>query len=90
MGLLAFIIIAAAVAFGIAMGLTVLSGLGSLGSRSNGKVRELQVDLRNSKATESVAKKALYRIADPSCGAPALEAQNALDMISNLETKELM
>lgn len=89
MGLILLVIIVAAIAFGIAAGLTVLSGFGSISTHSNGKVKELQADLRNSKATETVAVRALRRIADPTCGAPILEASNALDTINNLEVKEI-
>lgn len=89
MAVIVMLVIIFAVVAGVAAGLTVVSSLGSIGTRSNAKVKELQQALRESRATETVAVKALRRIADPTCGAPVLEASNALDTINNLEIKEI-
>jgi hypothetical protein len=89
MAIIVVLTIIFAVVAGIVGGLTVVNAAGSIGSRSNGRVKELQAALRESKATETVAVRALRRIADPTCGQPILEASNALDTINNLEIKEI-
>ena len=89
MAIIVVLVIIFAVVAGIAGALTLAAGAGSIGARRDGRVKELQTALRDSRAAEKVATRALRRIADPTCGQPILEAANALDEIDRLETKEL-
>lgn len=88
MPVIILLVIIFAVVFGIAAGLTIISGAGSIGSRSNGKVRELQTALRNSQTMERLATKGLRAIAN-GAGNPVYEAQDALYQIEKIESKEL-
>lgn len=76
---------------GVGAGLTISSASDSLRTRRD--IDSHTLPLENKiiflMSKENYAVPALRRIADPTCGAPALEAQDALDKINNLEIKEL-
>jgi hypothetical protein len=89
MAIIVLLVIIAAIVGGVSAGLTIVANLGSIAARRDSRAREFQTEAQTQRAISKTAMRALYRIADPSCGAPMLEAQNALSDIDNLQTKEL-
>lgn len=78
MGLILLCVIVGSIFGGAALGVTVLSGLGNVGSRNSKELRSVRYQLKS-------ARKALYTIASGTAGNPTLEAQIALEDIDRKE-----